>query len=43
MLKNLLKMPLKLLQKKTLQKVTETTGNLIGNKTADKITKVLRT
>ena len=40
MFKNFLQIQLKLLQKKTIQKTAEATGYLIGNKTADKITKV---
>ena len=40
MFKNFLQIQSKLLQKKTIQKTAEATGYLIGNKTADKITKV---
>ena len=42
MLKNLQEMHLKLLQKKVIQKTAEATGDLIGNKIADKIRKVLK-
>ena len=41
MLNDLLKMPLKLLQKERFK--TEVTGGLIGNKFADSITKVSKT
>ena len=33
---------LKLLQKKTIQKIVEATGDVVANKNADKITKVSR-
>ena len=33
-------MQLKMLQKKAIQKIAQATGDLIGNKIADKITKV---
>ena len=33
-------MQLKMLQKKAIQKIAQGTGDLIGNKIADKITKV---
>ena len=36
---NLLQMRLKLLQKKAIQKVTEVTGDFIGNNVTNKITK----
>ena len=36
-------MHLKLLQIKAIQKTAESTGDLIGNKTADRITKVSKT
>ena len=42
MLNNLLQIHLKPLQKKAIQKSAETTADLIGNKIADKITKILR-
>ena len=42
MLSNLLKMHLKLLQKELFKKAGAT-GELIGNKIADKITRVLKT
>ena len=41
MLNNLLQIHLKPLQKKAIQKSAETTADLIGNKIADKITKIL--
>ena len=40
MLNNLLQMRLKLLQKKGIQKTAESAGDLLGNKTTDKITRV---
>ena len=40
MLNNLQQLHLKLLQKRVIQKTAETTGDLIGNEIADKITKV---
>ena len=43
MLDNLLQMHLKLLQKKAIQKTAKVTGDLIGNKIADRITKVSET
>ena len=43
MLNNLLQMHLKLLQKERFKKTVETTGDIIGNKTADRITKVSKT
>ena len=43
MLNNLLQVHLKLLQKRGIQKIAEATGDLIGNKIADKIIKVSRT
>ena len=43
MLNNLLQMHLKLLQKESNSKNAEATGDLIGNKTADKITRVAKT
>ena len=43
MLNNLLQMHLKLLQKKAIQKTAKVTGDLIGNKIADRITKVSET
>ena len=43
MLNNLLQIHLKLLQKKQLKKKTEATGDFIGNKIADRITKVSKT
>ena len=42
MLNNLLQMQLKLLQKKTIQETAETTGDFVGNKIANRITKVSR-
>ena len=39
MLNNQLQMHLKLLQEKGIQKVAQETGDLIGNKIANKITK----
>ena len=36
-------MHLKLLQKERFKKTVETTGDIIGNKTADRITKVSKT
>ena len=41
--KNLLQMHLKLLQNKQFKKTAEATGDLIGNKIADKITRVSKT
>ena len=43
MLKNLQQMHLKLLLIKVIQKTVEGTGDLIGNKISEKITKVTRT
>ena len=43
MLKNLQQMHLKLLLIRVIQKTTEGTGDLIGNKISEKITKVTRT
>ena len=43
MLNSLQKMHLKLLQKKTIKKIVETTSDLNGIKTADKITRVSKT
>ena len=43
MLNNLLQMHLKLLQKKAIQKTAKVTGDLTGNKIADRITKVSET
>ena len=43
MLSNLLHMHLKVLQKRVIQKTVEVTGELIGNKIADKITKISKT
>ena len=40
MLNNLLQKHLKLRQKKVIQKTAETTGDLIGNKIAKRITKI---
>ena len=40
MLSNLRQMHLKLLQKKAIQKTTEVTGDLIGNKIADIVAKL---
>ena len=40
MLKNLQQMHLKLLQKEVIQKPAQATGDLTGNKIADRITKV---
>ena len=42
MLNNLLQMQLKLLQKKTIQETAEATGDFVGNKIANRITKVSR-
>ena len=42
MLKNLIQMHSKLLEKKVIQKIGEATGDLIGNKIANSITKVSR-
>ena len=39
---NLLQMHLKLIQKRAIQKTAEATDDLIGNRIADKITKVSR-
>ena len=43
MLNNLLQMHLKLLQKRAIQKTAKTTVDLIGNKIADKVTRVSKT
>ena len=43
MLNNLLRMHLKLLQKRAIQKTAKTTVDLIGNKIADKVTRVSKT
>ena len=43
MLNNLLQMYLKVLQKEQFKKTAEATGDLIGNKIADKITRVSKT
>ena len=43
MLNSLLQMDLKLLQKRAIQKPAESTGDLIGNKIADGITKASKT
>ena len=43
MLNNLQQMHLKLLQKKVIQKTAEAVGYLIGNKIANKITKISKT
>ena len=40
MLNNLQQMQLKLVSKRVIQKTAEATGDLIGNKIADKITKI---
>ena len=42
-LKNLQQMHLKLLQKEQFKKTAEATGDIIGNKNADRITKVSKT
>ena len=42
MLKNLQQMHLKLFQKRVIQKTAEATGDLIGNKIANRITKVAK-
>ena len=39
MLRNIQQMYLKLVQKKKIQRIAEATGDLIGNKIADKMTK----
>ena len=43
MLNNLLQMHLKLLQKRAIQKTAKTTVDSIGNKIADKVTRVSKT
>ena len=43
MLNNPLQMHLKLLQKRAIQKTAKTTVDLIGNKIADKVTRVSKT
>ena len=43
MLNNLLQIYLKVLQKEQFKKTAEATGDLIGNKIADKITRVSKT
>ena len=43
MLNNLLQMHLKLPQKRAIQKTAKTTVDLIGNKIADKVTRVSKT